>query len=408
MRVGVIGLRWDRTAELIRTLVEGGHAVVAVHEGAMDESPIPEQSIDALGSAIDEIEKVAWDVGVHDDLRYRGWQVVADHLEDVDAVVLGRWYGWLEEEVGTQAIRWARDRGVQVIFLESPSPIEDQTVRRMTAAAEDLDAVDLVRFLRDPPTDLPLSRLSAVDEPLTCLSRAGWQILDLAEVDRLAESAREHLGLPLAGRLWRPTGSWVLGGAWRGVIETTEPDGGTVEIAPPDGIPLAVLQSIDAEGQVDAIRLVGDTDAFEGPVAPAPRRVVHAADGRIVVRSTEGDPQHDVLDVRPGWYVVQAEAEPCGAQVYRIPDPGRRSPRRPTACPICGELEVPVVYGYPSPELVDMAERGEVQLGGCIRPLLPTPRRCSRCATWLEQGEDGWEAAPWDGRQLEVLAWGSV
>ena len=37
-------------------------------------------------------------------------------------------------------------------------------------------------------------------------------------------------------------------------------------------------------------------------------------------------------------------------------------------CPQCGSREnvVPIIYGYPGPELRDAAERGEVKLGGCV------------------------------------------
>jgi hypothetical protein len=40
----------------------------------------------------------------------------------------------------------------------------------------------------------------------------------------------------------------------------------------------------------------------------------------------------------------------------------------PLACPECGSNTnvVPIVYGYPSPELREAAERGEVFLGGCV------------------------------------------
>ena len=36
-------------------------------------------------------------------------------------------------------------------------------------------------------------------------------------------------------------------------------------------------------------------------------------------------------------------------------------------CPVCGSSNsIPIVYGRPSEELIEMAERGEVILGGCI------------------------------------------
>jgi hypothetical protein len=61
-----------------------------------------------------------------------------------------------------------------------------------------------------------------------------------------------------------------------------------------------------------------------------------------------------------------------------------RSTARPGAprrrCPRCGALAVvPIVYGMPLPELFEMAERGEVLLGGCtIWPDQPE-RGCVEC-----------------------------
>ena len=44
-------------------------------------------------------------------------------------------------------------------------------------------------------------------------------------------------------------------------------------------------------------------------------------------------------------------------------------PTAPTQrCPSCAELVVPlpIVYGYPSPELFEEAEAGRVRIGGCV------------------------------------------
>ena len=36
-------------------------------------------------------------------------------------------------------------------------------------------------------------------------------------------------------------------------------------------------------------------------------------------------------------------------------------------CPACGADDVvPVVYGFPSADMLDAAERGEIVLGGCV------------------------------------------
>jgi hypothetical protein len=40
--------------------------------------------------------------------------------------------------------------------------------------------------------------------------------------------------------------------------------------------------------------------------------------------------------------------------------------RRPAHCPRCGNTAtVPIIYGYPTEELVAESDRGEVELGGC-------------------------------------------
>lgn len=48
-------------------------------------------------------------------------------------------------------------------------------------------------------------------------------------------------------------------------------------------------------------------------------------------------------------------------------------------CPRCGGVTKPVVYGYPSGELLDQADRGEVFLGGCCPPVGPAGSRCTAC-----------------------------
>ena len=39
--------------------------------------------------------------------------------------------------------------------------------------------------------------------------------------------------------------------------------------------------------------------------------------------------------------------------------------RKPCKCPKCGGKVVKIVYGMPTPELYEQAERKEVVLGGC-------------------------------------------
>lgn len=61
----------------------------------------------------------------------------------------------------------------------------------------------------------------------------------------------------------------------------------------------------------------------------------------------------------------------------------RVSARRiPTAkCPKCGERAVPIQWGYPTPDMMAAAERGELALGGCCVKLDGTDARwrCGKC-----------------------------
>jgi len=56
-------------------------------------------------------------------------------------------------------------------------------------------------------------------------------------------------------------------------------------------------------------------------------------------------------------------------------------------CPNCGEKSgVPVLYGLPTREAVEAAERGELVLGGCVLTDDDPPRCCTECraALWPE------------------------
>lgn len=53
-------------------------------------------------------------------------------------------------------------------------------------------------------------------------------------------------------------------------------------------------------------------------------------------------------------------------------------------CPTCKEKTgVNIIYGMPSPELFESAERGEVALGGCLISDENPERHCTACgAEW--------------------------
>lgn len=41
-------------------------------------------------------------------------------------------------------------------------------------------------------------------------------------------------------------------------------------------------------------------------------------------------------------------------------------PEGATECPACGGRLVPILYGLPTPEAGEAADRGEIELGGCL------------------------------------------
>ena len=49
-------------------------------------------------------------------------------------------------------------------------------------------------------------------------------------------------------------------------------------------------------------------------------------------------------------------------------------------CPFCGSDNISsIIYGYPSPELLDKAARGEVSLGGCVITNYDPNKKCNVC-----------------------------
>ncbi len=49
-------------------------------------------------------------------------------------------------------------------------------------------------------------------------------------------------------------------------------------------------------------------------------------------------------------------------------------------CPICKKTDmvIPIVYGYPGPELFKMSEKGKIKLGGCCISPENTEWYCKR------------------------------
>lgn len=64
----------------------------------------------------------------------------------------------------------------------------------------------------------------------------------------------------------------------------------------------------------------------------------------------------------------------------------RKKPKR--ACPKCGSTDVvPILYGYPGPEMFEAAERGEIELGGCCVTDDDPQRLCKACGERFDRPE---------------------
>ncbi len=51
-------------------------------------------------------------------------------------------------------------------------------------------------------------------------------------------------------------------------------------------------------------------------------------------------------------------------------------------CPNCRATDlIPILYGYPAPEMFQSADRGEIELGGCVIYGDDPEWTCRRCGT---------------------------
>ena len=54
-------------------------------------------------------------------------------------------------------------------------------------------------------------------------------------------------------------------------------------------------------------------------------------------------------------------------------------------CPHCGSSNfIPIIYGEPSPELFEKAEKGEILLGGCEIPPDKDNYQCKDCGNYYK------------------------
>ncbi len=133
-----------------------------------------------------------------------------------------------------------------------------------------------------------------------------------------------------------------------------------------DGVEVPVEESVDAP----AVGLNG-----QGPGSTVGRVDAITADDSA---STPQD-RHDVDDL---FRELMARVGDDGSEV----------------CPRCGAAMRPVVYGFPSSELFEDADKGEVILGGCCIPSSPAQSRCTNCGQEVpsyRSGADLGANGPW-------------
>ena len=63
----------------------------------------------------------------------------------------------------------------------------------------------------------------------------------------------------------------------------------------------------------------------------------------------------------------------------------KRQGKSPEPCPRCGSLDVvPILYGYPGPEMMEAAEKGKIELGGCVIGESDPQKKCKACGEEFE------------------------
>jgi hypothetical protein len=83
-----------------------------------------------------------------------------------------------------------------------------------------------------------------------------------------------------------------------------------------------------------------------------------------------------------------------GSGTGEVPGPPDPAGNPERACPKGGQHDpVKISYGYPSGEMFEAYERGEIILGGCVMSRSSPTSRCRRCG--LEMSDEG--GPPLDG-----------
>ena len=243
-------------------------------------------------------------------------------------------------------------------------------VRNMVSALE--EAFEIVWFTlwnhRATPGLGPHVGLADADHLTTSWER-GWEAAAVAGYNDSAIRRLMYAKTPLLPGLIDPQRPWV----WiddahtqfdQEYLVAAGLDPRTFRLVATD--PQVGLMWADVERAISFARAIADgreveSDAFAG-TTPATPRFPGSVVGRVeVVRDDETVPEVDQLDAELQELLAELESDGSGV------------------CPRCGGVTRPVVYGFPSPELFDRADRGEVILGGCCLPVEPARSQCPNC-----------------------------
>jgi hypothetical protein len=66
-------------------------------------------------------------------------------------------------------------------------------------------------------------------------------------------------------------------------------------------------------------------------------------------------------------------------RMFNLPAETAPMTKKSKPCPKCGGEAVPVIYGFPSPEVAEAHSRGEIEMGGCIAGQGRPTWRCKMC-----------------------------
>lgn len=83
-----------------------------------------------------------------------------------------------------------------------------------------------------------------------------------------------------------------------------------------------------------------------------------------------------------------------------------KSKNNTETCPECGDKIIPVIYGYPSPELMQKEAKGEVRLGGCVMNFHNPSHYyfyCEKCSKEFDMGIRGFEIRAASQLQREYI-----